>query len=410
MWLDLEQEFQQDILGRIPPKNMLACKIYDYQLPQRGRLYTWEKFQQKLELNLRLAVKHKETMPENYAHWQTILSSHEYKKMLDTISSVYVEIESTLHHREYLLRYGLDWPFLEGGNLPCTQGVVCASQVGGKDYIFPDTTLEPELSWRIGAADMRVSAGLSMPEEELAGLLTVTALAGREITCEDIPDPNISKCLRYAPLLGDKKEIWYLRLHGAFTENWGRSQSEWDDLILKHGISSDLSPYNRSMIQYWLSAEKWDFFQEMKRNNPDLTENVLRVLDTVENLGLCPGSFKSLSSKKVGNLDRFFLNDADFLQHLNTGLSFIRFNAVLEEITANIPSLGHIGHLPDNKNIAFTVDYIIKHFPERYCNANCPYNERMQNVVTELEQEAVKLLGYIENEITETTDFGDMVF
>lgn len=413
MWLDLEQEFQQDILGRIPPQNMFACKIYDYQLPQRGRLYSWENLQQKVELNLRLAVKHKETIPENYAHWQTILSSHEYKKMVDTISSVCVEeSESAPHHREYLLRYGLNWPFLEGGNLPCTQGVVCASQVGGRGYIFPDKTLEPELSWRIGAADMRVKAGLSMPEEELADLLMVTTLAGREITCEDIPDPNISNCLRYAPLLGDKKEIWYLRLHGTFTENWGRSQSEWDDLILKHGILSDLSPYNRSMIQYWLSAEKWDFFQEMKRNNPDLTENVLRILDTVENLGLCPGSFKSLSSKKVGNLDRFFLNDADSLQHLNTGLSFIRFNAVLEEITANIPSLGHLGHLPDNKNIAFTVDYIIKHFPERYSNryTSLPYDSVIQSVITELEQETQNLLGFVESEISEATDFGDMVF
>lgn len=412
MWLDLEQEFQQDILGRIPPKNMLACKIYDYQLPQRGRLHnTWEKFQQKLELNLRLAVKHKETMPENYAHWQTILSSHEYKKMVDTISSVYVHSESAPHQREYLLRYGLDWPFLEGGHLPYTQGLVCALKGRAGTYRLLDNTLMAELSWRIGAADMRVRAELSTPEEELAAFLRAITLARPEIACDDILSQ--SEIFPTCSLSGNKNEIWYLHLHHAYTEKWGRSQDDWDDLILEQGISTELPASNRSLIQYWLSAEKWDFFREVKRNHPDLTENVLRVLDTVtaeEHLLLCPDSLKSLSSKHVGEMDEIFPGDAYFLEHLNTGLSFIRFNAVLAKITEVIPSLGNVRHLPVSENISFTINYIIKKFPERYCNVDCPYNERMQNVVTELEQEAVKLLGYIENEITETTDFGDMVF
>lgn len=261
------------------------------------------------------------------------------------------------------------------------------------------------------AHDMRVRAELSTPEEELAAFLRAITLARPEIACDDILSQ--SEIFPTCSLSGNKNEIWYLHLHHAYTEKWGRSQDDWDDLILEQGISTELPASNRSLIQYWLSTEKWDFFREVKRNHPDLTENVLRVLDTVtaeEHLLLCPDSLKSLSSKHVGEMDEIFPGDAYFLEHLNTGLSFIRFNAVLAKITEVIPSLGNVRHLPVSENISFTINYIIKKFPERYCNVDCPYNERMQNVVTELEQEAVKLLGYIENEITETTDFGDMVF
>lgn len=430
MWLDLEQEFQQELIDQVKQRNLHPPeRAWNYCALQRGRLYPWERLQQKLEINLRLAVKHKETLPENYMQWQNILSSDAYRNILKNMGfSAYQESEFTPLHREYLLRYGLDWPFLEEKHLPCTQGTFCAPKgVSCNAIIFQsfigkplnksqDKTLEHELSWRIGAADMRIHATLSTPEEELATLLAATEWAGEEIATLKLPVSIITKeFFRYDPLSGNQDETWYTYLHQAYTEKWGMSQEEWDAAILVHGLTSELSPFVRGLTQYWLSSNKWDFYHQMKQNNPDLDEDVLKVLDTVHGcLGRGPNNLLELSNKRVGNIDKILPeNDPTFRQHLSTGLGFIRFNAVLNAIILIRPLLDGVNHIPDNKNIEFAIDYIIKNLPERYSSdrfTGLHYKEIMPNVVKELEQEAFTLLGYADNEISESTKFGHMGF
>ena len=429
MWLDLEQEFQREIIDKAKQRNMQPPeRTWNYCAIQRGRLYHWEKLQQKLEINLRLAVKHKETMPENYMQWQNILSFDAYRSILKNMGfSAYRESEFTPLHREYRLRYGLDWPFLEEKHLPCTQGAFCAPKGVSSDVIFQsrigepvdkskDETLEHELSWRIGAADMRIHAGLSTPEEELANLLAATEWAGKEIITIKLPVSKTTKeFFRYDPLSGNQDETWYTYLHQAYTEKWGKSQEEWDAAILVHGITSELSPLVRGLTQYWLSSNKWDFYRQMKQTNPDLDEDVLKVLDTVHGyLGRGPNNLLELSNKRVGDIDRFFPeHDSSFRHHIYEGLGFIRFNAVFNEIILIRPILDGINHILENKNIEFAIDYIIKNLPERYSSdrfAGLHYKKIMPNVVKELEQEAFSLLGYADNEISESTNFGQITF
>ena len=80
-----------------------------------------EPLQDKVELILRMASRFKHTLPDNFKHCQTLLSSAVYRHTLESLSIPPFENNNNdVHYRIAVLRYGKGVPFFS--DLPWTEG------------------------------------------------------------------------------------------------------------------------------------------------------------------------------------------------------------------------------------------------------------------------------------------------
>lgn len=446
MWLDLESEFRSHINDVLHGENQLPDgRVWDYSINHRSRTSDGEDWRSKIDIQLRLADKFKHTFPDNYAHWQQILSSNIYRQVLESVQiPTPQDVTYTPLHREYTMRYGLEWPFFTE-NLPYTHDTFCMP-IGisenrhsfsndysrmptlgfANDYsqmptlgldISSDNVLTEELHWRIGAADLRIKAGLSTPKEELIGLLTATDWSGKEYIGTKTLPAHLEVFREYKHILGTKEEPWYLCLHHASQYQWGQSQEEWDSIILSYGLSEEGRTPILSLTQHWLSGEKWDLYRLMKKEVPDLDGLVLKFLNATRDLGYF--RVLKLSNNISNSFESLFPSrKTDYIRHIGEGLDFLRFNRVVHEILSVRPILKSITEVPQDKDTLFMLGYIIEHLAERYTQVGLQsktghaktFEQAMADAVGQLEQEALSVIGYSESEISDDFSFDEITF
>ena len=435
MWLDLEQEFRSSITKNWQKKGaLLPSESWQYQVPYMCNSHIEEPLQDKVELILRMASRFKHTLPDNFKHCQTLLSSAIYRHTLESLSIPPFENNNNdVHYRIAVLRYGKGVPFFS--DLPWAEGTYGwngglpnggLSTVSAKGAFRPppadaprDTTLEHELAWRIDAADMRIRAGLSTPKVELELLLDAVEWDSKIYSLKSIEFSFAVEHFMYYSITGDKDEVWYTSLYKACRERWSLSEQEWDAAILNLVSKPDDALHIIALTQYWLSDDKWSLFQYMQQENPDFNTclintthafSLLYKLYTFSNtqLGKTLSNFDSAPEKSINR----YLSDKDtkYKQKISEGLDFIRFNLVLQSIQEINPILDNQYAIPDDEKSKLLLQYIFQNFEGALQHEKCQikgfvYGEDLlRSVINRMSSAAEEMLIY--DDVIENTQFG----
>lgn len=439
MWLDLEQEFRSSITKDWQKKGaLLPSESWQYQVPYMYNSHIEEPLQDKVELILRMASRFKHTLPDNFKHCQTLLSSAVYRHTLESLSIPPFENNNNdVHYRIAVLRYGKGVPFFS--DLPWTEGTYGwngglpkggLSTVSSNGAFRPppadaprDTTLEHELAWRIDAADIRIRAGLSTPKVELELLLDAVEWDSKIYSLKSIEFSFAVEHFMYYSITGDKDEVWYTSLYKACRERWSLSEQEWDAAILNLVSKPDDALHIIALTQYWLSDDKWSLFQYMQQENPDFNTclintthafSLLYKLYTFSNtqLGKTLSNFDSAPEKSINR----YLSDKDtkYKQKISEGLDFIRFNLVLQSIQEINPILDNQYAIPDDEKSKLLLQYIFQNFEGALQHEKCQikgfvYGEDLlRSVINRMSSAAEEMLTY--DDVSANTQFGSPSF
>ena len=433
MWLDLEQEFRSSITKNWQKKGaLLPSESWQYQVPYMCNSHIEEPLQDKVELILRMASRFKHTLPDNFKHCQTLLSSAIYRHTLESLSIPPFENNNNdVHYRIAVLRYGKGVPFFS--DLPWAEGTYGwngglpnggLSTVSAKGAFRPppadaprDTTLEHELAWRIDAADMRIRAGLSTPKVELELLLDAVGWGSKIYSAND-PDPSFDcEHFMYYSITGDKDEVWYTSLYKACRERWSLSEQEWDAAILNLVSKSNDALHITALAQYWLSADKWSLFQYMKRENLDFNTCLINTINAFSRLykiyafnnvklGNTLSNFDSAPEKSI---NRYLLdNNTKYKQKVSEGLDFIRFNLILQSIQEINPFLEHQYLVPNKEEDKILLKYIFQNFEGvlkhemSQLKGSVYGDDLLRNVIKSMQSASAEMLVY-DDIVTDTS-------
>lgn len=435
MWLDLETEFREHMSNILHELELIPSdQQWGYYIQQNRRTSDSAPVREKVDTWLRLAVKFKDTMPENYLHWESLLSSDIYKLSLKSLSDPMDGRQTSVAlNREYLLRYGLNWPFITS-ELPCTKGtfsmpfgikltpgLALGSYVTTVPIPADEELLENELQWQVGAADMRVQAGVTTPDMELEELLSSLEWLGKKERDIEKKPSHFQRFYSYGHPEGHLKEPWYLHLHSAYTQKWGCSEKMWNEKILNHGIYGSGRVLVRSITQHWLSPDQWAFYQYMKQDG-DLDKNVIEILNTAYtvfkgNKEKMPLRISSMAGNNGNSLESMFPERKGYIEHLGKGVDFIRFNVIANEVRSATSLLKDLSSVPEDEPTDFILRYIFDKLSDRYSNTMCEdveegvtFSESIKAVVRTLELEAREVLDFSTGELTGATDFNHIGF